>query len=1762
MNPRKLIRAGTAKRSLLPLSVSVLTLCTPRLIAATETWNVFTGTNNWSVGASWLDGTAPAGGDPTLDAIFGGAGTDTYTANNDIVFLLLNTLTLTSNSTGVVSIAGSVLDFNVDNTPAAINQNGSGAITIDAGINATNDLTLAGTGSGVVTINGAISGGGGLTFGGGNWQLTNTGNTFTGPISINTGSFVELIPAGLPPQSVSLALGGATLLGSNAPLTINGGTLKVTTVGSGNMNVGRTITFGGSGGILDLRNSNTVDPPTQGGNIAGGDLTLVLNNAAGTPAVIKWNGGQVGLSNNNPTDGNIATGTNALRFAALSGTGPLRIELTNGAVLRGSTGGSGTINVPITVRGAIGGDPTSGPGGTVLSGISLNMGRYVVDSQNVTNHTAGITFQGAVQISVAGSTRALDGNITVAGTASGAPGFVAFSGRGTGTQLNSTLNNPGTNTAGQNPLWLGQGQNDFLTIEDGGVAVFDNRVRTDTGGRNGNGVVLDGTAVLNAGALLRIQQSISNFTPGVAATDANVGDVVIRGDIRGEGTTSKESVLEIALPAPQPGSPVSSTIPATLTATTTVAGERPYGGVRFEDVTGNADFVVNGTGFGGLRINGIPRPSALISGGGADPVSNASKLNDALTATRLARVSGTGGYLTIAPTNEMFSFPVGGMWADTDVGLKTVNQNPAGADLSLATLTTWSRNLAVDTGATLDLGSANPFVVDGGTINGVGTITGTGSLQVGAAANLAPGLSGVGTLVLSTGVQLSGNYLVDVTPTAADVVTIGGNLTLGGPITFTGTYGTTDLTIATYTGTLTGVFGPVSGLNPNFVINYGTGTNSVITLKFTSTPTLKWQGSPGATWSVGGGNWQSGAIFANTNKVVFDDTATGSTTVTISGGDVSPNLITVNNVAKNYTIVSGVGTAMVGPAQLVKTGTGQLTLSGPANYSGGTAINGGTLKLGSNNALPDSGTISVAAGATLDTQGNSDTVADLQVNGSVLGALGTLTMNSLALGDGAVFQPRIVLKGNLTKTGTIGTTIGGTIDLDGGNRTFDVALGTSPELTLNGIISNGGLTKNGNGTLVLGNGGNSFNDGVVVNAGTLFVGGAGALPSGKSLTVNGGTLDGNNTSINVSSLSGTGGTLSLGSGSLSVAQDTDTAYTGAITGFASVTKTGAGVLTLNGNGSTYTGGLFVTAGTVIVSSTTGAGTGITTVNPGTTLQVGAALTSPILLAGGRLASQGSPAAVTSNQLTVSSDSTVLIANSITQANSEVIVTGTLDGTGNLSVSAGPGQTNPDGGVGFRLRGGAGSYSGTITANSAVKLEVQTTQAGPFTPAGTGKFVFNGGTFTSGTVNGNYTQFNIRNNNAGGDTIIGNDVSVVGSGFVNMNMPGNAPQGSRTDMGMLQIGDGQTLGVNRNGTPSHLLAFSGVTLTGGMATFAPQTPNFGVTGTSELTLGPIGESVAGSGFTMDGLSTLYLTGNNSYTGPTRIQNGTVRIGAVGALPSGTNLTVEAGTLDLFHPTLGSFDQTVASLSGTLGVVTNSDFITTRTMTIDQAVDTVFGGSFSQLLGVTKKGAGKLTLTGASSNTEPITINAGTVVVNGSVTCAINGQSGGVLRGSGTIGNVNFAAGSKIAPGDGIGTLSLSGGLLSPGAILELDITGITAGTLYDQLLLSGALDITNSILALQLGAFDPADFTDQFTIILNNGASPVTGTFQGLANGAIFLRAGQIWQISYFDDASTPGFELAGGNDVTLLAMPEPGAVASLIGGIGMLLGMQRFRKGR
>ena len=137
----------------------------------------------------------------------------------------------------------------------------------------------------------------------------------------------------------------------------------------------------------------------------------------------------------------------------------------------------------------------------------------------------------------------------------------------------------------------------------------------------------------------------------------------------------------------------------------------------------------------------------------------------------------------------------------------------------------------------------------------------------------------------------------------------------------------------------------------------------------------KWTGAISGDWDVNDGpdpttgigtvNWQeanSGTptrylqFGTSVDSVLFDDTATGTTTINLTTS-LSPNSVTVNNSTLAYTF-SGAG-KLTGATTLLKTGSGTLILvnTGGNDYTGTTTINGGTLQLGD--------------GATFDAQGRS-----------------------------------------------------------------------------------------------------------------------------------------------------------------------------------------------------------------------------------------------------------------------------------------------------------------------------------------------------------------------------------------------------------------------------------------------------------------------------------------------------------------------------------------------------------------------------------------------------------------------------------------------------------------------------------------------------------------------------------------------------------------------------------------------------------------------
>jgi autotransporter-associated beta strand protein len=435
------------------------------------------------------------------------------------------------------------------------------------------------------------------------------------------------------------------------------------------------------------------------------------------------------------------------------------------------------------------------------------------------------------------------------------------------------------------------------------------------------------------------------------------------------------------------------------------------------------------------------------------------------------------------------------------------------------------------------------------------------------------------------------------------------------------------------------------------------------------------------------------------------------------------------------------------------------------------------------------------------------------------------------------------------------------------------------------IIGGTGLTKSGNGTLVIVTD-NTYSGNNDINGGSLQVGDGGTTGSVGS------------------------GAINLAGGNLVFKRTNALAVPNVINGGGNVIQDGAGTTTLGG-ANTFSGGLTVNGGALRATSAAAAGSGPITVNNNATFVTGAGLTNPITLAGGTIGTTSGPNTFTGDlTLPAGTNSTYRMADPQNLPTTpidvnEIIITGTLQGAGNLTVLSNGQDNSPDGGNGFRLRGtGNSAYSGTITVGNNVKFELQSATAGAFSPAGTGKIVMTAGDaslnnqLTTVTTTGGYSEINLRNNtNPSADITFGNDVAITGTGMVIFNPLGSAAAGTRITMGNLSVGTGQEVAVYLGAAPDHVLEFKTVTLNG-TATFSPKKPGFGATTSigSDLLLGDIGQTVP-SGVTMGGLRTLTLSGtNNTYTGATSVNSG--KLVVTGSIANSSGVTVNStGTFEV-------------------------------------------------------------------------------------------------------------------------------------------------------------------------------------------------------------------------------------------------------------------------
>ncbi|PVN05230.1 fibronectin-binding autotransporter adhesin ShdA [Salmonella enterica subsp. enterica serovar Elomrane] len=584
--------------------------------------------------------------------------------------------------------------------------------------------------------------------------------------------------------------------------------------------------------------------------------------------------------------------------------------------------------------------------------------------------------------------------------------------------------------------------------------------------------------------------------------------------------------------------------------------------------------------------------------------------------------------------------------------------------------------------------------------------------------------------------------------------------------------------------------------------------------------------------------------------VTGDNNYSGGTT--ISGGTLTADhadSLGTGTIANSGVLKVGEGeleNTLFGSGSLVKTGTGELALSGDNSYSGGTTITGGTLTADHADSL---GTGTIANSGVLQV-GEGELENTLSGSGSLVKTgTGELTLN----GDNDYSGGTTITGGTLTAdhADSLGS---GDIDNSGVLQVGEGEL----ENTLSGT---GSLVKIGTGELTL-NGDNDYSGGTTIDDGVLIADNADSLGTGAVANT---------------------GVLQVGEGELE----------NTLSGAGSLVKTGTGELTLSGDNS-YSGGTTISGGTLTADHADSLGSG--DIDNSGVLQVGEGELKNTLSGSGSLVKTGT------GELTLSGDNSYSGATTISDgtliaANVNALGSGDIDNSGTLKLEA-EGEFNlanvtTQSGATTELAKGTtlNVYSLTQQADSTLNIDLSKANG---ESAITADSVTLGGTLNVtgiGSVTDSWTP------EAYTYTLIDSD-SAITSDFDDLTIAGM----NREDVDFLTI-DGkvdETDNTNYDLTASlswYADRDNATTDAHGTFTLSDPDGSFNVAATLtdvDDTLDP-GSRWDGKSLTKEGAGTLILSGDNDYSGGTTINEGTLVAASTTAL--GTGLVDNNATLVL-------------------------------------------------------------------------------------------------------------------------------------------------------------------------------------------------------------------------------------------------------------------------
>ena len=951
-----------------------------------------------------------------------------------------------------------------------------------------------------------------------------------------------------------------------------------------------------------------------------------------------------------------------------------------------------------------------------------------------------------------------------------------------------------------------------------------------------------------------------------------------------------------------------------------------------------------------------------------------------------------------------------------------------------------------------------------------------------------------------------------------------GNTTFGG--TITGNMGlaiTSGTTVTASTHLLTGsnTYTGATTINSG---NLRIGANNALPVTTNLTVGGQTTGFPASVLELNGFN----QTVASLSGVVASGTATIQST--LSG----TSTLTVNGTGSTTYAGSLLEGGTTGAAlALVKAGTGSLTLSGSGNYSAGTTVNGGTLKV--NSLLSGTGVFTVNSGGVLGGTGTIASIVTVNANGRVApgNSVGTLTLRGLTL-SGSILDyelggtsDRIVLTGtdSLSITGSnslflyqpdstiafstpgiynlvqyIGNILGsGSLTVANPQSFRSYSTGTSGGfLTL--TIASTSTSGTWSGTAGDSNYGTPSNwvGGVIPT----FAGDAATFPTVANTSVN---LQGNralgdilfNSSNSYLISSGTGGTLNLDNGSnvatisntlgthtisapiIFSSSNTAISVTGAansvtlsgpVSGASALLKTGSGLLALTGSNS-YVGGTTLNGGVTQINSATslGAAASGVTINSATLQALNDITTTRAITLG---AANSTIQVDGTSTYQTTGNTTSAGGNLIKTGPGTLILAGVTNSTGTASIQSGALQVGNGGASTTTVTGLTGT--GNFTQNGGtVNLFGSNTTYGGLLTVNNGNLVLSSSsatiTGTSGTVLNSSTVTALTN------TTIGNGAPVAG------------PFSKLTVSGTIALDPGANtlvLGSELTGTAAIIRTSGTGTVTIGPPVGGTVFNNAGFFGSFTSTIGNVNFIARQAG--SQNAAWTFTGGGSVNTGN---PGGTISFGAL----AGSN-------------NIGANNSSTRMNVGALGLSTTYSGI--------------IGITFGNQIGIAKTGTGSLTLSAQN-------LHGGTAATN--ITGVPTQIQGGTI----------IAAASST--GTTSGPLGPTNGL-APVVDTNTGTTGLVLiganGTLSDSsLLLSGSVTIGNGIV---VGAGSGATTPGTYTLSIG-GATDNSSSF----TGAILLEN----NLTVTQVATSAGRSLTIASDIKgTQALVGPSNVSAALGG--------------